>query len=213
MVRAKRLTRWVAAAAIAAGIFSSEATLSAADPQRIVLLVDSSTNMNSMLTEFRAGITAFLDNIPDDVEVALISTGGQLRIRVPPTLDRQRLHQAAASFASDGGANAFLDTLLESDRRLLKSARDRRPGFVVITTDQPSRGEPNIDAYNAFMRDFVRRGGRAHGVVIRGGQMGLSSELLENLTRNTDGLYQIMSVGNSLPARMKEIAAQVSAQD
>jgi hypothetical protein len=201
------------AAVAATALLSLPTTVSAADPIRVVLLVDSSTNMNSMLTEFRAGITSFLDNIPDDVEVALISTGGQLRIRVQPTTDRQRLHQAAAGFASDGGANSFLDTLLESDQRLLKSARDRRPVIVAITTDQPSRGEPNFDQYNSFMRDFVRRRGRAHGVVIRGGQMGLASEILDNLTTNTDGLYQVLAVGNSLPARMKEIAEQVAAED
>src|SRR6478735_1248760 len=88
--------------------------LHAADPIRVVLLVDSSTNMSTMITNFRAGLTAFLEAIPDDVEVALISTGGQLRVRVPPTTDRQRLLEAAGRFASDGGANSLLDTLLES---------------------------------------------------------------------------------------------------
>ena len=52
-------------------------------PVDVVLLVDSSANMSAMLTEFRAGLIAFLDNVPSDVEVAIISTGGQLRIRVP----------------------------------------------------------------------------------------------------------------------------------
>jgi hypothetical protein len=186
--------------------------LRAADPLRVVLLVDSSTNMSTMLTEFRAGLTAFIEAIPDDVEVAFISTGGQLRVRVPPTTDRQRLLDAAARFASDGGANSFLDTLLESDRRFLKPAANRRPLFVVLTTDQPALGEPPISRYNDFMRDFVRRRGRAHGVVIRSTQMGLASEILENLTTNTDGLYDILAVGNSLPTRMKAIAAEVAAE-
>ena len=184
----------------------------AANPIRIVLLVDSSTNMSTMLTQFRAGLTAFIDSIPDGVEVALISTGGQLRIRTQPTSDRQVLRAAAARFASDGGANALLDTLLESDRRFLKTAPDRRPIFVVLTTDQPSLGEAPIYQFNDFVKDFVRRRGRAHAVVIRGGQMGLASELLENLTFNTDGLYTVMAVGNSLPTRMKTIAAEIAAQ-
>jgi hypothetical protein len=184
----------------------------AADPLRVVLLVDSSTNMSQMLTEFRAGITAFIEAIPDDVEVALISTGGQLRVRVPPTTNRQQLLEAAGRFASDGGANSFLDTLLESDKRFLKSAPNRRPLFVVLTTDQPALGEPPINRYNDFMRDFVRRRGRAHGVVIRSSQLGLTSEVLENLTGNTDGLYDVLAVGNSVPTRMKAIAAEVAAE-
>ena len=112
--------------------------LGAADPIRVVLLVDSSTNMSTMLTNFRAGLTAFVEAIPDDVEVAFISTGGQLRVRVPPTTDRQRLLDAAGRFASDGGANSFLETLLESDARFLRPMHDRRPIFVVLTTDQPA---------------------------------------------------------------------------
>ena len=65
--------------------------------------------MSPMLTHFRAALQAFLDAVPAQHEIALISTGGQLRIRVPPTTDRERLHNAVASFASEGGANAFLD--------------------------------------------------------------------------------------------------------
>jgi VWA domain-containing protein len=184
----------------------------AADPLRVVLLVDSSTNMSTMLTEFRAGLTAFIEAVPDDVEIAFISTGGQLRVRVPPTTDKQRLLEAAGRFASDGGANSFLDTLLESDKRFLKSAPNRRPLFVVMTTDQPVLGEQPINRYNDFMRDFVRRRGRAHGVVIRTTRMGIASEILENMTTNTDGLYDVLAVGNSLPTRMKAIAAEVAAE-
>ena len=184
----------------------------AADPIRIVLLVDSSTSMSTMLTDFRAGLAAFIDAVPDDVEVALISTGGQLRIRAEPTSDRQILRAAAARFSSDGGANSLLDTLLESDRRFLKPAPNRRPIFVVLSTDPAGISEPPLYRYNDFVKDFVRRRGRAHAVMIRGNQMGLASEILDNLTRNTDGLFTVMAVANSLPTRMKAIAEEIAAQ-
>lgn len=135
-----------------------------------------------------------------------------MRIRAQPTSDRQILKAAAARFASDGGANSLLDTLLESDRRFLKPATNRRPLFVVISTDQTGFGEPPLYQYNEFVRDFVRRRGRAHAVVIRGNQMGLASEILDNLTRNTDGLFTVIAVPNSLPTRMKAIADEIAAQ-
>jgi hypothetical protein len=185
----------------------------AADPLRVVLLVDSSTSMASMLTEFRAGLNAFITGVPDDVEIALISTGGQIRVRVPPTTDRQRLHEAAGRFASDGGANSFLDTMLECDKRFLKPARDRRPLFVVLTTDPPSLGDPPLNRYNDFVLDFMRRGGRAHAIVIRNTQQnGMVSAILDNLTKNTDGVFTVIAVGNSLASRMRELAEQVAAQ-
>lgn len=184
----------------------------AADPLRVLLLVDSSANMATMLTDFRAGLNSFIDGLPESVEVTLISTGGQLRIRVPPTTDREKLKKGVSLFASDGGANSLLDTLLESDKRFLK-APDRRPLIVALSTDQQQRGEPRIDDYNSFMREFVRRGGRAHALVVRGTYMGLASEILENLTTNTDGLFTVMAVANALPAKMREIAEQVAAQE
>src|SRR5258708_5539090 len=57
-------------------------------PVRIVLLVDSSTSVSTMVPQFRAGLNAFLDALPGDPEIALVSTGGQIRIRVPLTTDR-----------------------------------------------------------------------------------------------------------------------------
>lgn len=185
----------------------------AADPIRVVLLVDSSSTMAPMLTEFRNGLAAFIEGLPADVEVVFVSTGGQLRIRVQATTDRQKLQDAVSHFASDGGANSMFDTLLESDRRFLKSARDRRSMFVIVTTDQPTMGEPPIYKFNDFVKDFVRRRGRAHAVVIRNTQMGLTSEIVENLVGNTDGLFTVMAVPNSLTTRMRAIAAEIAAED
>jgi hypothetical protein len=133
-------------------------------------------------------------------------------VRVPPSTDRERLRKAAAGFASDGGANSFLDAMLESDQRFLKKAPECRPVFVIVTTDAVSRSDPRIDAYNTFVDDFRRRGGRAHAVVIRGSDMGLASRILENLTQNTSGEYEVMAIANGLSGKMKNIAARVAAE-
>ena len=181
-------------------------------PLRIVLLVDSSSAMSSMLNQFRAGLNAFLDALPGDPEITMITTGGQIRIRIPPTTDRAKLHQAASSFASDGGANSFLQTMLEADRRFLRTAPARRPVFVILTTDNnETQGDVRIDDYNTFMRDFTRRSGRAHGIVVRGVNAGVTNELLLNLTQNTGGFYDSLALANPLVDRMKALAAIVAA--
>ena len=84
-------------------------------PMRIVLLVDSSSAMSSMINNFRAGLNAFIDALPAEHEITFISTGGQIRVRTPPSTDRLKLKMETARFASDSGANAFLDTLMEAD--------------------------------------------------------------------------------------------------
>jgi hypothetical protein len=194
----------------ATALVASPRAQPATTPLHIVLIVDSSSAMASMLNEFRAGLAAFVDTLPADAEVAFISTGGQLRIRVPPGTDRERLNKAVAGFAQDGGANSFLETLLEADKRFMKPAVGQRQLYVVLTTDANTRSELPIDQYNAFMNDFRRRGGRAHAVVIRTGQMGTPSEILGNLTQNTGGSLKIVAVATGLKDSMKALGELIT---
>jgi Mg-chelatase subunit ChlD len=181
-------------------------------PVRIVMLVDSSGTVAQMLPQFRAAMTAFVDALPGTPEIALISTGGQLRIRVPPTTDREQLHKAINSFAADGGGNSFLDTMLEADRRFLVNSGERRPVFAILMTDGTmSRGDVRVDQYNDWVGTFLRRGGRAHGIVVRGVNSGITTELLMNLTSNTGGFYDSLAVANALADRMKVMATMVAA--
>jgi len=206
--------RFFAAALIAVllGAVTIAAQRRGPGPLRIVMLVDSSGTVAQMLPQFRAGMTAFLDALPGTPEIALITTGGQLRIRVPPTTDREKLHKAINSFAADGGGNSFLDTMLEADRRFLVNAGERRPVFAIIMTDGTmTRGDVRVDQYNDWVGTFLRRGGRAHGIVIRGIASGITTELLMNLTSNTGGFYDSLAVANALADRMKMMATMVAA--
>jgi Mg-chelatase subunit ChlD len=181
-------------------------------PLRIVMLVDSSGTVGQMLPQFRAGMNAFLDALPGTPEIALITTGGQIRIRVPPTADRDKLRKAINSFAADGGGNSFLETMLEADRRFLVNTGDRRPVFVIMMTDGTvTRGDARVDQYNEWLGSFISRGGRAHGIVIRGISSGITTDVLMNLTNNTGGFYDSLAVANALADRMRVMAAMVAA--
>jgi Mg-chelatase subunit ChlD len=206
--------RFAAAAAVLLVMTTSAATAQrrGPGPLRIVMLVDSSGTVAQMLPQFRAGMNAFLDSLPGTPEIALITTGGQIRIRVPPTTDREKLHKAINSFAADGGGNSFLDTMLEADRRFLVNAGERRPVFVIMMTDGTmNRSDARVDQYNDWVGTFMRRGGRAHGIVIRGINSGITTELLMNLTTNTGGFYDSLAVANALAERMKVLATMVAA--
>jgi hypothetical protein len=179
-------------------------------PTRIILLVDSSTGIQQHFQRVRTALTDFIDGLPAEVEIGLISTGGQMKIRVAPTADHTKVREAAAAFSPDGGSNAFLDALVEADQRFLKNAPDKRGVFVVISTDSETRTEPRIDAYNKFVNDFRQRRGSAHVVMLRTGQMGLASQVFENLAQNTGGTVQVLALSNALPEEMKKIAARVA---
>ena len=182
-------------------------------PMRIIMLVDSSSAISPMITQFRAALHGFLDQLPDhgDPEIGVVTTGGHLRVRVEPTTDRAKLHGMADGFAADGGGNVFLDTLLEADKRFFKSVPDRRPILVILTTDLvPSLGDQRIEQYNKFMNEFISKGGRAHAIVIGGVNSGYTTLISENLVKNSGGYYESVALANPIPRIMKTVAEYVA---
>jgi len=180
-------------------------------PLRIVLMVDSSTTMGPMVNSFRAALNAFADAVPPEHEITFISTGGQIRVRTPPGTDRARLRTEIGLFASAGGANAFLDTLIEADRRFLKTAPGQWPVIVIVTTDRgENEREFDLDRYNRFMNDFVARGGAAHAVIVRGKQVGPVTDLTLNLVENVGGMSHSINTDTALPELLKGVAERVT---
>ncbi len=188
----------------------TRATIGAA-PLRIVLMVDSSTATAAMLNNMRLALHGFAGMLPPDHEVSFITTGGQIRVRTPASADREKLKSEIARFAAEGGANAFLETMIESDNRILKPAPAQWPVFVIVTTDNgDARFEPDLARYNRFMNDFLGRGGVAHAVVIAGKQTGPVTDIVQNLVQNTGGMFVSIVADSGLADRMKHIAERLS---
>jgi hypothetical protein len=184
----------------------------ATGPMRIALLVDSSGAVAPLLNNLRAGLTTFLNELPGEHEITFISTGGQIRIRQPVTTDRGKLKAAVGLFASDGGANSLVETMMEADQRFLNGAPGQWPVFVIVTTDNAAtRWEPNYDRFNRFVSQFVARGGTAHAIVLHGKAGGITTEFVMNVVENTGGYYESMAIANVLPDKMKMLAAHIDA--
>lgn len=186
------------------------ATLGTA-PMRIVLMVDSSTPVGPMTNTFKKALAAFADALPLPHQVAFISSGGQIRVRARPEDSRDKLRAEMARFSSEGGANAFLDTLVEADARFLRPVPAQWPVFVIVTTDNGDNSrEPDVATYNKFMNDFVARGGAAHAIVLMGRQTGPVTDLVANLVDNVAGFRITLNTDNSLPERLTDIAERLA---
>ena len=180
-------------------------------PMRIVLMVDSSTAMAKTINQLKTALMAFADALPEIEEVVFISSGGQIRVRTQADAGRDRLRAEIGRFASEGGANAFYDTLLEADKRFMKPAPRQWPAFVIVTTDNgEANREINVDEYNKFMNDFRARGGTAHAVILQGKSNGLVTDILANLVDNTGGMRTTLLAESSLPQRLTDIANRLA---
>ena len=92
----------------------------ATDPMRIALILDTGDAAAPAINHLRAGLLALLDALPPEDEVLLVTTGRQMRVRVPPTTDRKKLKDTAAGLFSDGAGTVLMDGLLELDDRFFK---------------------------------------------------------------------------------------------
>jgi hypothetical protein len=180
-------------------------------PMRVVLMVDSSTAIQPMMASFRNALNAFADTLPPEHEITFITSGGQIRVRTAPSTERDKLKTAIGMLAAEGGANAFLETLIEADQRFLKTAPDRWPVIVILTTDMAdSQREPDVARYNKFMNDFLGRGGNAHAVLMAGKRIGPITDLTLNLVQNVGGMYTPLVADSGLTDRLKAIARRLA---
>lgn len=184
----------------------------AKEPMRIALILDTSDAAAPALTHMRAGVAALLDALPPEDEVLLVTTGRQVRVRVPPSTDRKKLKETAAGLFNDGGGTVLMDGLLEIDDRFYRKADDRWPVFVIFTSDgtEASAGAREKE----FMKWAVALGPRgvtAHAFVLKTPKgSGMPEIVAENLAQNTGGRYDVMNTTTALPEKMKALGEQLA---
>ena len=182
-----------------------------ADPLRVALVVDSSADSERALNDIRAGLGAFLTGLPPEHEVGLLTIGRQMRIRVQPTMDRQRLAGAAREFTVDGGGTVLLDGIREINSRFLRTAANRWPVMVIVTTDGPERsGNTSEEDYLKFVQDLALRQTTVHTLLLQSRGGGLATDIGLNLSQNTGGAYQALLASTALPERLKALAERLA---
>ena len=184
----------------------------AKDPMRIALMLDTSDAAGPALNQMRAGAVAFLDALPPEDEVILITTGRQMRVRVPPTTDRKKLKDTAAGLFTDGAGTVLMDGLLEIDDRFYKKADDRWPVLVIFTSDgtEASTGSREKE-FMKWAPLLGPRGFTVHAFVLKTPKgSGMPDVVAENLTGNTGGKYDVMNTSMALPDKMKALGEQLA---
>jgi hypothetical protein len=186
------------------------------EPMRIALLVDTSEEAKASINHIRNGLNAFLDAIPPQNEIVLVSTGGQARVRVQPTTDHQKLKAAMDSLFADGGTSVVLDALRESYDRFLRRVENRWPVFVVLTTDGPDSSATRDNQLETFIRDIRDVSATAHAIVLSSTNQSYRNAKAWagalDVVRFTGGHAETLAVGNALPARMKALGDLIADQ-
>jgi hypothetical protein len=100
-------------------------------PLKVTVTVDNGSDIVDALGHIRSGLKGFVEALPTDVEVTLISTSPQPRTVVKPTTDRAQILRGVNGFAPEADQRPrFTDALVEFGQRLKKEEKDLKSGKV-----------------------------------------------------------------------------------
>lgn len=100
-------------------------------PLKVTVTVDNGSDTVDALGHIRAGLAGFVEALPPDMEVTLISTSPQPRTVVKPTTDRTQILRGVNGFAPEADQRPrFTDALVEFGQRLKKEERDLKSGKI-----------------------------------------------------------------------------------
>lgn len=185
--------------------------VSAATPMRVALLVDTSAATATALPQIRTAVSAFLDALPAEHEALLVTTGRHAQVRVPPTVDRNKLKGSVNNLLTDNGPTALMDALTEVDQRFMRKAADRWAVFVILTGDG-SENSKQVDAeeFNRWMSELPRRRVSVSAIVLKTSVNSLPELIASTLATATHGHYATMGNGGGMARTLTQFAAQLS---
>lgn len=135
-------------------------------PKQIALLIDTSAAAAGAVTDFRNGVSAFVEALPGGDAIALVGFGERPRILAPATRDADRLREGAGRiFAWAGTAAYLLDAMSETTRGFVRRAAPR-PVIVVLATEGLDHSHTDVAS---VQRALEAARVNVHAVVLKDG--------------------------------------------
>ena len=182
-------------------------------PVRVTVLIDNGEGARYSLQDMRIGLEGFVDALPEDVEVALITLGRQPRWVTRHTADRAELARGLGLVVLDLGAPRYLDGMREEVGRIIDDEeRQYLPVLVMIATDTGDASTITQTRYADMRQKMVNSAVTVHTRIFMGqgnagvahAQMGIE---LGNLTR---GSYEALAVANALRRTLPELGQLIA---
>jgi hypothetical protein len=189
----------------------------ATEPMSIALLIDNSQAAEPFIRDLREATTAFITAIGTDTsasdrhQIALITLSSRPTIVNDYTADQALLMKNALRlFAMPETGTYFLDGVIETSRGVFKRSAVR-PIIVAVLTEGPELSERRYQAVLEPLRDS----GAAMYVVTIGPLENLAQDrsvVIEQGTRSSGGRVDGVLVSTGLPAKMKQVANDLTHQ-
>ena len=187
-------------------------------PMKLTVLVDNGLGSGAYLAELRSGLRNFFNEIPDEVELSLLTLAPQPRWVVRPTTELEKLIKGVDLVAPDGATAKFFDGLSEAAGRFDKEKGRYFPVIVMVASDVG-----NLDA--PFERDLTRLNQRTldnaitvHFVLLAAGMQrtvlgvagNVQTQVGLGITELSGGRYENINSPSRLVTLLPEIGQQIA---
>jgi hypothetical protein len=195
-------------------------------PMKLTLAIDNGADSSEALVHYRAGLLGFVEALPQDVEVTLITIAPQPRTVLRPTTDRAQILRALNGFAPEEAAPRFSDALVEWSQRLQREAKDSKiapyvPVMVMLSTTRPQQSSYEPPEITRAVNFLVARRARLNVIVMstRTGQATSSDTLNASVqatigipvVKATNGRYEALAASSRLSTLLPEWGKDLAA--
>jgi von Willebrand factor type A domain len=185
--------------------------LHAAGHRRIALFVDNSDVGSTALLQMRSALPAFVDSLPAEDEVLLVSTGRRAQTRVQPTLDRKKIKDSIAGLTPERGPTPLMDALIEVDGRFMRKG-DFAPVFVILTGDgTESSATTDEKTFSGWLTSLPTRHAMVGAIVIKVKGSGVPEQVATAATQASGGYFTTIGSGAGLADKLAELARKITA--
>jgi len=202
-------------------------------PIKLTIAVDNGLESAEALAHYRIGLKGFVEALPPDVEVTLITTSPQPRTVVKPTTDRVQILRGLNQFAPESARPRWSDAVVEFSQRLQKEAKDKKiapylPVLVMVSTislESRSYEPPDIQKAVQYLMtrkakvNAVLASTRAGNVNLDDTDVTQQANVALPTTKATGGRFETLALPNKLDTLLPEwghdlaaLAARQSAQ-
>jgi hypothetical protein len=192
-------------------------------PMKVTLMVDNGMAVSAALSNLRSAVRGFIEAIPDDVEMELLTIAPQPRWLEKFTKDRTKLLKAVDLLSPDSGAGLFFDALVEAGKRVEKDKKDKKekndylPVFVMLASDVGRNSSAMDRDYQNLQKNVLQHGITVHFIVLNSGgeRVGsvagaLQTEVGLAVTKLSGGRYEAIAAPTRLITLLPELAHQIA---
>src|SRR6188768_74731 len=196
-------------------------------PVKLTIAVDNGPGTDQALGHYRTGLTGLVKELPQDVEVTLITMAPQPRMVVKPTLNRDELLKGINRFAPEGEPARFTDALVEFAKRIDKELKDSKgaqlpysPILLMVSTTAAESTSYQMGETEKAMGTIANSRARVM-VAMTTTKVG-SSEAVEDmnsgrqaliaipLTKATRGRYEALAQSSRLATLLPEFGKNIA---